>query len=54
MIFISDDDTIIWEMASNHILHFYTWLILNNLLSDRHYENEDEVNYSVIESPSMG
>ena len=37
------DDRIIWEMASNHILHFYTWLILNNLLSDRHYENENEL-----------
>ena len=38
------DDTVIWEMACNHILHFYTWLICNNMLSDSHYKDEAEVN----------
>ncbi len=41
---ITDEDIeVIWNCAANHISMFLTWLIDNDLLSEDHEENEEEI-----------
>lgn len=38
----SKDTKMIWNLSSNHITMFVTWLAINKYLSDDHYEDEVE------------
>lgn len=41
----SKDTKMIWNLSSNHITMFVTWLAMNDLLSEMHYEDEKEVKF---------
>lgn len=37
------DGDIIWEYSGNHIAHFLTWIIKNDLLSDMHDDVPEDI-----------
>lgn len=41
--FTDEDESIIWEYASNHIAMFLTWVIDNGFYGNIHYEASDDI-----------
>lgn len=41
--FTAEDESIIWEYASNHIAMFLTWVIDNGFYGNIHYEASDDI-----------